>query len=250
MHRASQGGNLQIVRLLFESGAEVNIRNNEDQTAFDVARSGGKLEVVSFLAQCMGGVDFQDAVGISGLDTAFLDAIGSKSDDEERTRLESEEDISLHTVSGRGNVVALQSILDGGIDVNKRDASHQTPLDYASSQGRFEAAMMLIKHGANLNSRDKFGSTPLHKASHSGHLDVAQLLLDHGADANVMQQGQLTALHLAAMSCRPDIVRLLLERGANVHIRNDENRTAYALASRRSELEIMQLLLKYGALAT
>ena len=47
---ASENGHLEIVKLLLESGANVNIRNYRgDRTALDLASMYNKLEVVNFL---------------------------------------------------------------------------------------------------------------------------------------------------------------------------------------------------------
>ena len=44
------------MRLLFELGAEVNIRNRNNETAFDVASASGEHEVARFLEECIGEV--------------------------------------------------------------------------------------------------------------------------------------------------------------------------------------------------
>lgn len=128
-------------------------------------------------------------------------------------RTDSGESISLHTASEIGNLAIMQLLLDTGAELNKRKASHRTPLDGVSKQGKIEAARLLIRHGADVNLRDKIGRTALHKASRFGHLDIDRLLLGNGADVNVTEVDNWTPLRLASHDRHADVVRLLLERG-------------------------------------
>src|SRR5260221_6343150 len=54
---------------------------------------------------------------------------------------------SLHLASAEGNVEAVQSLLDKGVDVNERDSNHATALYMASENGKLEAVKLLIKYG-------------------------------------------------------------------------------------------------------
>jgi ankyrin repeat protein len=87
----------------------------------------------------------------------------------------------------------VEIFLEGGVDINVRNADEETPLDLASGYGNFEVARFLIEHGADVNCCDKRGWTPLHIAARNGHLDIVQLLLDHGLGVQV-QMG-ITRLH-------------------------------------------------------
>jgi len=49
LHEAARAGHLSVVKLLVERGADVRLRNDNGQTASDVARSKGKLHVAEWL---------------------------------------------------------------------------------------------------------------------------------------------------------------------------------------------------------
>ena len=51
MHFAANNGYLAIATRLLEGGADLTLRDNDGKTALDVARSGGKSEVVALLSQ-------------------------------------------------------------------------------------------------------------------------------------------------------------------------------------------------------
>jgi ankyrin repeat protein len=50
LHAASYRGNLEVVRLLLEYGADVERKNKEDRTPFEVALEGRHHEVALFLS--------------------------------------------------------------------------------------------------------------------------------------------------------------------------------------------------------
>ena len=61
---------------------------------------------------------------------------------------------SFHAVAEAGHLDIVQSLLEVGADVNKRDEDHQTPLYHASVGGKVEVAKLPIEHGADVNSPD------------------------------------------------------------------------------------------------
>jgi serine/threonine-protein phosphatase 6 regulatory ankyrin repeat subunit B len=250
LHNAAQSGHLTIVKLLFISGADVNIQNSDHKTALDVARDDGRLDVERLLVKWMGGVDSQDCLNLILFDPlsedAFPNAEQSSAGQGDDTNV-TDGRISLHTASAEGDLEIMQSLLDGGANVDDRDAFHRTALLVASGDGKFEVAQLLVRYEADVNSTDGVGWTPLHAASRDGHFDIVHLLLDHGTDVNAKKVDRWTALHLASYFNFFDIAKALVERGANAHERNDEGRTPFQLAEMRRNQEIMRLLSEYSA---
>ena len=237
------------MRLLLESGADVNTRDSNDVTPLDLALQNGRSDVARFLAECMGvmhsqlptDVTLSDATSQDSLPKVAQPSIGHGQDTPSF-----DEGATLHTASGVGDVEAVRSLLDGGADANKRDALHWTPVFYASQNGCMKTAELLIKYGADVNSQDGTGQAPLHAASLYGHLGVVLLLLDHGADVNAKMQGQSTALHLASEYGHLEIVEALLKQGASVGVQNEDGWTPYHVAVRFGERKVVQLLSEYN----
>ena len=246
LRRAAEGGYLEIVTLLLRSGAGVIKKN-----PLGLALGNSRLDVARSLAEWIGGVDFQDRINLTSLDTVSQNPLPDVAKpslvhgrdpnipDEWRT--------SLHAASSAGHLELVESLLEFGADVNKRNEDHSTPLFYASEAGRFKVAEFLIEHGADVNSLDWTGWTPLLAASRRGHTAIVQLLLEHGADVNAKTQDNWTALHLGIFGYSFESIKALLEHGADVHVRNDEGQSPFQLASRRGEQKIVGLLSEYGA---
>ncbi len=64
---ASQNGNLDIVKLLLENGAEVNITNHNDRTALIKASQDGHTDTVQLLIQFGAAVDLADEHSVTAL---------------------------------------------------------------------------------------------------------------------------------------------------------------------------------------
>ena len=50
-HTAAGNGHLRLVELLLDSGADIDMQNNDKKTPLDFAKENGKLDVASFLAK-------------------------------------------------------------------------------------------------------------------------------------------------------------------------------------------------------
>lgn len=172
---AALHGELDVLTLLLESGADSNKRNTGDgQTPLMFACKGGDSMCVERLLQ-------HDANAL-----AFDSTKG-------RT--------CLHIACRRGHYDCVVKVLDaarkGPISttwgftrfVNVRDDNGAIPLHMAARAGHAEIVRLLLNNGAlvtavtcNSTYGPGHGSTPLHFAARSGSLDCVEELLAWGAD--------------------------------------------------------------------
>jgi ankyrin repeat protein len=122
-------------------------------------------------------------------------------------------------------------------------ASGATPLMYAAREGRGELVRLLLERGANPNTVAGDWQTPLIYADVGGHPDLVRLLLERVTDLDV-------ALFHSAYSGRANLVRLLLERGVDVNWRNSDGWNALDMAGHGKYWDIVRLLLTHGAVPT
>ena len=89
----------------------------------------------------------------------------------------------------RGDLAAIERLLDSGGDVDVRDEHGQTALMNAARDGRTDVVRLLTARGARLDHTAKFGLTALMLSVIRGHVDVARVLIDAGADLRVQGTG-------------------------------------------------------------
>ncbi len=59
---------------------------------------------------------------------------------------------SIHDAARSGDSASVQTLLNTGIDVNKKNEDGWTPLHIAASKNHREIVELLIKNGADINS--------------------------------------------------------------------------------------------------
>lgn len=88
-----------------------------------------------------------------------------------------------------GDVVQLQSLLDGGEDINAKDEHGQTGLMIAAREGHTAAVRWFIEHGADLNHTAKFNLSALMLAVINGRDAIVAILVEAGADRSIQGAG-------------------------------------------------------------
>lgn len=143
--------------------------------------------------------------------------------------------------------VILQYLIDSGADIDIKLFMQRTPLHYAAeSEHNFESLCILLKNGANVNAIDLYGKTPLH----SGVLreKIAFKLLEYGANFNIQDHQGWSPLHRAYTGCNIEILKELSRRGASLNEFTPDGGNAlhYACGFGSSYYKTQQLnLLKY-----
>jgi truncated hemoglobin YjbI len=141
LHDAAAGGNVGIVELLLQFGADTNAADRFGHTPLYsvsnecAAVSGG--EVVRLLAQAGANVDIQDKVKRCA---------------------------ALHMAARRGNVGVAAALLDCGANIEVRDSLGETPLRRAVNCSKVEVAALLLSRGANAHSVGSKGLTSVQAA--------------------------------------------------------------------------------------
>lgn len=151
-------GNLDVVRLLLELGADPRKLDCVRATPFVAAFSNEDVEVVKL---------FLD----HGLDVNEDDGKGYK---------------LLHNAAAIGSANVARFLLDQGADIEAKGVNDDVrPLHIASmyaSVENVETARLFLDRGADVNAQVNDGSTALHIACAKGCHNGARLLLDRGAN--------------------------------------------------------------------
>ncbi len=133
----------------------------------------------------------------------------------------------LIQVAERGDLNALNALLQRRPEPNIRDICDWTPLMKAAVNGHLEAARLLLDVGAKIDAIDKGGYTAMMLATSNNHAAVVGLLLNRGAMVDHQEQTRgWTALIWSAKQGHQATVDVLLGHGADASLRDDSGRSA------------------------
>ncbi len=195
---AAQHGYIDIMKLLIEKGAEVNLEDSYGMTPLYWAAINNNEDMTKFLIEEKGAeVDFE---GINST-TALLE------------------------VSKNGYIEIVKILVAHGADINIKASISRTPLHYALEKGYMDIAEFLIKEGADVNIEDGDGMTPLHYAVNTSIIDMVSFLIEKGADLNYKSRNGEVALKYPYDKNDEEIVKLLLNNGADEKTIYSEGKT-------------------------
>jgi ankyrin repeat protein len=150
----------------------------------------------------------------------------------------------LMLAAAYGSLDALKLLLDGGADVNAKNAFDATALMWCAND--MDKVRLLVAKGADVNARSRQGRTPLFlSATYQGGSETVKLLLEKGASVTARDVNQQTPLVAAAAANDTASVRLLL--GHESHPSPMDLSRALANAAATGNVEVIRMLLARGA---
>lgn len=116
--------------------------------------------------------------------------------------------------AGRGDLPAVERLLDKGHDPNASVLGGYTALMEAAGRGDLEMVKALLSHGAEASAKTTHGWTALMSvAARSGDLEIARLLIERGADPcgqhDQEAPPQRTAEELARANGHPAVAEVI-----------------------------------------
>lgn len=105
----------------------------------------------------------------------------------------------------------------------------------------------LLQHGVDINQIDEYGFTPLIEAAIADNIEIAKLLLAQGADPNDQDATGNSALHWAAENNNIAMCRLLLKANANPNAYNFAGQPVLVMPLLRKQTKLRRFLIQHGA---
>ncbi|CDK30214.1 ankyrin repeat domain-containing protein [Candidatus Babela massiliensis] len=200
---------------LILAGADVDTKNNEDNTALMLASIYGYKEIVEILIKAGADVNTKNYYGY----TALIES------------------------SSNGHKEIVEMLIKAGTNVDAKNNDGYTALMWASKNGYKEIVELLIKAGADVDAKSKYcGYTALMLASEKGHKEIVEILLQAGTNVDTKNNEDDTALIFASIYGYKEIVEILIKAGTNIEAKNNDGYTALMWASKEGHKDIVEIL--------
>lgn len=242
-------GNLEVVKFMFNNGADISLRDRNGNTVLLMAVFAQKLNVVEFLLANGADINSRNNDGLAPLSIAekqgfsamikLLKKHGAKLDKKELYNIEF---LSVFSHPNK-NLAKIRKYLNDGANPNYKFIKGSTPLINAVKKEKKDLIDLLLKHKADVNLCDNDGRVPL---SYAHTVEIAQDLINAGADINAIDR---EGNSLLMFGYRENIPQLLLKKGIDVNAKNNEGSTALHIAVDCYSLnfKLLDLLLSNGA---
>jgi ankyrin repeat protein len=153
---AAMRGDIDEVRELLRTGADVNAAQGDGMTALHWAADNGDAGIAQILVY-------------AGASLESITRLGSFT--------------PLMVASREGNTDVIAALLGAGAKVDAVTETGERAIHLAAYAGSAEAVSLLSAHGADTNARElSSGQTPLMFAAAYGRADVVRVLMESGAD--------------------------------------------------------------------
>lgn len=219
LHLAASRGHYLVVESLLHNLADINGKGPNDETPLRIASDNGYIDVVKLFLRNRAKVNARDC--------------------QQRT--------ALHMAAKRGDEAMVDLLASNGAHVDAKDASFMTAIHYASEEGHDGVVNLLLSKKADINAPGKELQTPLACACSAGQTQVVELLLKKKASTKLKSRGDMNPLHLACSYGHVEVVALLLQKRLAVNLPNKDGLTPLHFAVRSDRFAVVELLLRKGA---
>uniref|UniRef100_A0AAQ4QIG6 Ankyrin 1, erythrocytic b n=1 Tax=Gasterosteus aculeatus aculeatus TaxID=481459 RepID=A0AAQ4QIG6_GASAC len=250
--QASRRGNVMMVRLLLDRGAQIDAVTKDELTPLHCAARNGHARIIEILLEH--GAPIQ-AKTKNGLSPIHMSAQGDHMDCVRQLLQYNAEidDITLdhltplHVAAHCGHHRMAKVLLDKGAKANARALNGFTPLHIACKKNHMRSMDLLLKHSASLEAVTESGLTPLHVAAFMGHLNIVKNLIQRGASPNASNVKVETPLHMASRAGHCEVAQFLLQNTAQADARAKDDQTPLHCAARMGHKELVKMLLEHKA---
>lgn len=197
-------------KVLLERGADMSLRDYNCESAFSLAVANDRLAVVKLLLESGVDINVKDGTGGSLLPRAV------KIDYADVISIGGEEIKRIVESFSTTKLEIMRLLIDNGLEIDVRDSDETTALHTFVVVGDIEAVKILLDASADPNLVDDCNRKPLWPAVRGNHIEIVKLLLGRTTDIDDQVYNGHTCLSTGARWRYRECVKLLLGAGADI----------------------------------
>ena len=240
-------GAVKCTKFLIMNNADLNRADEQGKLTTDFAIAGGNIEIVRLLEQS--GLSFFNSfqTAIEFRQTQIFNWLVNT-----RENIPHFIDASLIAGAATNSIEALQIAIEIGADINAKlpysaNGIVQSALFSAAYNGSCDALRILVtRKGIDLYNGTQSGLTPFHGAVQSNMLAAVKIFVKiQGLDLNCIDKKGRTPLALAAFYGHVEILKFLLQqKDINVNAQTENKKSPLTLAIQNRKIESIKVLLQ------
>jgi ankyrin repeat protein len=249
LHFAAESGGVEIIQLLVDKGMSVNLTNTRGDTPLHVSARLGNLEATKNLVEIGAALNRTNVDGnIPLMEPAYdgkSEVLRYHTEVGADTIIRNKRDKSaIHIAALSGSVDIIKYLLDQVMSVNFTNPHDDTPLHVSARCGNLDVTKNLVEIGAALNSINGNVNTPLMEGAYKGKSEVFRYVTEVGADSNIRNKTDKSTLHIAALSGSVAINKYLLDKGMSVKFTDKDGNTPLHVLATNDNLEATKALVE------
>jgi len=218
---AASEGNTVTVNKILDDGKDVNMQDDQGNSALGAASFAGKLDTVKLLVDKSANIEIKNKIGTT----------------------------PLWLASGYGHTEVLDYLLSKNAKTNEPNLAGDTPLIAACSKGHTAVIQKLVEAGAAADSVNKNGDTALSVAVYANDFNTSKLIVEALKDelekiVNFENVKEIGPLAVASSKGNVEIIDLLVQSGARINELDGEGNSPLAIASKNKQSAAISALLK------
>ena len=213
LHLAARFCSPKAINALVNSGFNLEIKNNNGQTPYDVALSNKKDENANFISNILSSKEYKEH---------FLK-------------------FKLHHAVVMDNY---QYVYEKATSINSNtfDYFGRSLLYYAITLGYTKIAKLLYKKGARIDKIDDLNQSALLLSIYNENIELVEFFLSKKANPNEIFYNR-SYLYRAILKNNYEMTKLLVQYGADVNYVDNRHRTIYSYAMECADDDIIEILL-------
>jgi ankyrin repeat protein len=253
LHCAVKADNEEMVEVLLNNGADINLRDTgrlaSGRTPLHFAAHECNDRIADLLLSRGADVSCVDSWGRTPLHWAAIEncttlahlllAKGAEVNKRDNFRRH-----ALSLASSHSSKEMVELLIESDAEIMQGDEDGYTPLHWASTR---EIAEVLIANNASLKAASDRGLLPIHKACIEGKMEVVEFFIANGESVETENHTGLRPLHVAALEGQTDVIRLLISQGALIDAKDHDYWTPLHYAAFKGKQESARVLIDNGA---